>query len=308
MSLRYEIKDTLVRIPVDKEYDGSCPIVEVLTKEDFLNLDEEIEIIVRDKLAFLAEAESCYVDVFPKFIIGSMAVPNKEDLMGDRKLFSYYWEPNRLIFIDQGDLASTTMERVANSELDVKMTTALCLYSFFHELVLGDPTWLGNLEDEMEDAEDALLDSKRDVTNYDLARYRRITVRLSTYYKQLADVALELSGNANRLMTGDEAQKFESIINTADRLESRADTIREYSLTLRELHQTQIDLAQNKTMQLLTIVTVIIAPLTLIAGWFGMNFSNMPGVNTPYGFYIVSIIGLIITVLLILRFHRKHWL
>lgn len=30
-------------------------------------------------------------------------------------------------------------------------------------------------------------------------------------------------------------------------------------------------------MQFLTIVTTIFMPLTLVAGWYGMNFVNMPG-------------------------------
>lgn len=308
MALRYEINETLVPLASDQQPGPNCPLVEVLTESEFKALGDKVEQAIRDDLSLLAEAESCYVDVYPEYIVGSMAVPNKEDLMGDRNLFSYYWEPNRLVFIDEGSLAQDTMEHVANSKLDVKMTTASCLYLFMRQLLLGDPTWLGDLEDKMEDAEDALLDNQRNISNDDLASFRRITVRLSAYYQQLATVALELSENDNRLMTSEEASCFEQIINTADRLESRAETIREYSLTLRELHQSQIDIAQNNTMQLLTIVTVLIAPLTLIGGWFGMNFSYIPGTDNPAGFFVISAIGIAITVCLIVWFRRKKWL
>lgn len=58
--------------------------------------------------------------------------------------------------------------------------------------------------------------------------------------------------------------------------------LREYSLQLYELHQTQIDLKQNSTMQILTIVTVMFAPLTLVTGWFGMNLTVLPGLDWPY--------------------------
>lgn len=308
MALRYEINENLIPLSDGQEHDPKYPLIEVLTEAEFLALGNQIDDNIRTDLAQLAEAESCYVDVYPQYIIGSMAVPDKKDLMGDRNLFSYFWRPDRIVFIDEGHLAKDTMERVADSELDVKMTTAFCLYSFMRELVLGDPTWLGELEDQMEDAEDALLDNHRNIPNEDLSKYRRITVRMSTYYEQLATVALELSGNDNRLMTSEEAANFEQIMNSADRLESRAETIREYSLTLRELHQAQIDVAQNNTMQLLTIVTVLIAPLSLMAGWFGMNFTNIPGVNTTYGFYVITAIGVVITLGLIFWFRRKKWL
>lgn len=42
----------------------------------------------------------------------------------------------------------------------------------------------------------------------------------------------------------------------------------------------------NKTMQLLTFITVLTIPATLITGIFGMNFSSMPLISNQYGFFI----------------------
>ena len=40
----------------------------------------------------------------------------------------------------------------------------------------------------------------------------------------------------------------------------------------------------NRIMTVLTIVTVIFMPLTLIAGWYGMNFVYMPELKWRYGY------------------------
>ena len=40
---------------------------------------------------------------------------------------------------------------------------------------------------------------------------------------------------------------------------------KEYSLQLREMHQTQVDMRQNQIMKILTIVTTVFLPLSLIA-------------------------------------------
>ena len=40
-------------------------------------------------------------------------------------------------------------------------------------------------------------------------------------------------------------------------------------------------------MQFLTVVTTIFMPLTLITGWYGMNFSNMQELKMPYGYVTV---------------------
>ncbi|MGJ5623990.1 hypothetical protein MYD03_00160 [Mediterraneibacter gnavus] len=60
-------------------------------------------------------------------------------------------------------------------------------------------------------------------------------------------------------------------------------TLKEYSMQLREMHQTQIDIRQNEIMKVLTIVTTLFMPLTLIAGWYGMNFAHMPELTAPGG-------------------------
>lgn len=308
MATRYQIRDELVPLDEGCAPDPSYPIVEVLTEEEFKELGESIDDFVRESIAELLMAESCYVDVHPNYLIGSMAVPDKVDLMGDRDLFSFYYETDRLIFVDDSDVALEAMNRVARTCMRSDMSTAVCLYLFLRELIINDTRWLGELEDKMEDAEEAMVNSDEELPTDDLAMYRRVTIRMSTYYQQLAAVALILSSNEYGLMTDDEARNFEYVIRSADRLESRAETIREYSLTLRELHQTQIDVRQNNTMQLLTLVTVLIAPLTLIAGWYGMNFSNIPGVAEPWGFPVICVVGIVITLVLVWWFHRKRWI
>ena len=52
----------------------------------------------------------------------------------------------------------------------------------------------------------------------------------------------------------------------------RSLTLKEYSLQLRELYQTQIDLQQNNTMQFFTVITTLFAPLALVTSWFGFSF------------------------------------
>ncbi len=61
-------------------------------------------------------------------------------------------------------------------------------------------------------------------------------------------------------------------------------------------------------MKVLTIVTVIFAPLTLIAGIYGMNFENMPELKIQNAYYIsLGVMGfIVISLLLLLR--KMKWL
>ena len=78
-------------------------------------------------------------------------------------------------------------------------------------------------------------------------------------------------------------------------------------MQLREMYQSQIDIHQNKVMQFLTVVTTIFMPLTLIAGWYGMNFANMPELNTKYGYGIIILVSILVTGIEIWYFKIKKW-
>ena len=84
--------------------------------------------------------------------------------------------------------------------------------------------------------------------------------------------------------------------------------LREYSGQISEIYQAQIDIYQNKVMKILTVVTTIFLPLSLLAGWYGMNFKNMPELEWPYSYPIAAAAGvIIIAVSLYILKKKKFW-
>jgi magnesium transporter len=61
-------------------------------------------------------------------------------------------------------------------------------------------------------------------------------------------------------------------------------------------------------MTVLTVVTTIFMPLTLIVGWYGMNFHYMPELEWKWGYPIIIAISLLIVVGSLLFFKKKKWL
>jgi magnesium transporter len=92
------------------------------------------------------------------------------------------------------------------------------------------------------------------------------------------------------------------------RLQDIVTYLRDYSVQVRDLYANQIAVQQNNTMTILTVVTTIFMPLTLIVGWYGMNFRYMPELDSPLGYPIVIIVCLAIVIVSIVFFRRKHWL
>ncbi len=93
-----------------------------------------------------------------------------------------------------------------------------------------------------------------------------------------------------------------------------AETYREVASDMRDLYFAQISQRTNDVMKLLTIISTIFMPLTLIAGIYGMNFNsevspyNMPETQAYYGYPATLLLMLITAGVMLVYFYRKGWL
>ena len=81
-----------------------------------------------------------------------------------------------------------------------------------------------------------------------------------------------------------------------DRLYDAATHLRDYTIQLNDLYQSQLDVRQNRIMTVLTVVTTIFMPLTLIVGWYGMNFKYMPELESRMGYPTVIVLSALIII------------
>lgn len=315
MAVRYELKGHLTLIDGSAPYTGLSPIVEVLSSEEFeamKTIPEEAKEVLRE----IEHAESSFIEVFSTFTLGSFAVPAKCDtslastclIPSDPDLFAFYMDRENLVFVDDGTFAADILAELGKSGIMRRMTTAHCLYMFFKNLMVNDLVWLGKLEDSMESMEEEMLTNQSKSTTTVIMGYRRLSMRFLTYYQQLASMASMLADNENKILPKEEADAFDHVSAMADRLVDRAETVNEYSGQLRELYQTRIDLRQNAIMQILTVVTVLFAPLTLVTGWFGMNLDLIPGTGWKPMWAVLLIVFAVSTIALLAIFQRRNFL
>ena len=119
-------------------------------------------------------------------------------------------------------------------------------------------------------------------------------------------VLRQLIKTANGMM-GKAAAYYERLIEQTKEVWDALDVQRD---TINALHETKaslIDFRINEIMKTLTIFSVVIFPITLLAAIFGMNTSNMPFVDSAHGFWII--IGIMVaSVLGMLTFFKaKKW-
>ena len=100
---------------------------------------------------------------------------------------------------------------------------------------------------------------------------------------------------------------FDDILDAIERQWALLDTAKEMIDALQDTHESFLTHKTNAVIQLLTIFSVTMLPLTFITGLYGMNV-NLPFSGSPNAFFIViGIMGIIFTTMLT-YFARKHWL
>lgn len=295
-------------VSVSKEKALSCQnaVVEVISPEQFDELDLLSE-VSNDFLHSLVQSDSNYVDVYADHMFGSFSIPDKSNLLGTLNTFAFYANDHFLIFADDTGVAADTLKEIEDIGVIGGISTSHCLYVFMKQLLIGEVDYMAQIQMDMESLEEDILERHINVDTMTIMRYRRQSIKLTSYYEQTGTMAALIADNENQRLSKEEIKSFSNVSDFASRLASRGETLENYSLQLHELHQTRIDLAQNATMQTLTIVTVIISPLALLTGWFGMNIA-LPGLNWPYMWIVLSVLILVVVVALVVHFRRKRWL
>ena len=121
------------------------------------------------------------------------------------------------------------------------------------------------------------------------------------------NIAESIEENDNKLIDKKAIKYFRMFTNRSNRLYQAVNNLRDYVTQVREAYQAQVDINQNTLMKLFTVVTTIFLPLTLIVGWYGMNF-KIPEYNSPYGYPIIIAICITIVISCIIWFKKNKWL
>ena len=189
------------------------------------------------------------------------------------------------------------------------MTLEKLVFAFLDALTDGDARMLEDLEfDLARPIEDLLRGRENEDFITFLLKEKRQLLLLRNYYEQLIDIGRALEENENDLFGEGELRYFKIFTDKAERLERNVRTLREQLIELREAHQSTLEWRQNNIMRVLTVLSAIFLPLSLITGWYGMNFVTMPELTWQYGYPFVILLTLGVVATLIGIFKHKHWL
>ena len=136
---------------------------------------------------------------------------------------------------------------------------------------------------------------------------RRSLRELLRFYKQYSHMGRTLATARSSALTEDDRALFTILADQSQRLADDTQDLLDYALQIKNLYQAKIDVRQNKVMQILTVVTSIFMPLTLITGWYGMNFKVMPELGWSMSYFVLIAVAIVIVTVEIIIFKRNKW-
>lgn len=306
--MQYKIDGSLKKI--ENLDQSQIPFVEVLAEDEYR---KKYNYLVKDHLLLrsMESVSHCKVDLFKKYILGTLCVPEKDRPVDKQWYCGFYMDKEKLILLGDVKEISAVLNRIEQHRIVDMSTPAQVLFEVLESLVVEDVEFTDELEKRLDAKEDEMAEDvneiPKDFESFILCTRKELTV-WNRYYRQLYEMGEFLETCPNGIVDEDAKEMFTFFSNKAQRLYSDTQTLREYALQLRDMYQSRIDVRQNKVVQFLTVVTTIFMPLTLITGWYGMNFVKMPELQWVYGYGFVILAAAVIIAVEWWIFRKKKWL
>lgn len=254
------------------------------------------------------KARSTKAEVNLDSLTGTFNIPNRDDILNTAIDFSFALDERGIVFIDSHDHVEQMVKKIQKSKKWKQPSMERFLYDFLENLIKGDSELLESYDKILDNMEESILEGKSSYREQELNELRRKLTKLNVHYSQLIDLAQEFSENENNFFSDEHLRFFHLFSSRVTRLQSTVLTLRENILQIRELAKSQLEMRQNKNMAVLTTVTTCCMPLTILVGWYGMNFKHMPELENPMGYPLVIAFAITIFISAILYSKFKKWL
>lgn len=306
----YQIKEILTPCSpedIKNRAEGDPPFVGIMDLETW-ELKRELFDMVIDMDMDPSEVLETKAIVNYDSLTGSFFIPRRTEIGGKPHRFAFALDENGIIFIENGEFAQKVVDQIQGSKKWRLPSLERFLYDFLDMIISRDLKILITTEQELGRIEEQILSAALDQFPERLNEIRSFLMEMSIHYEQMIDFGEELEENENGFFQEENLRYFRLFTDRVTRLMDQIRSLRDYTVQLRELFSTQLDIRMNRIMTALTVITAVFMPLTLIVGWYGMNFTHMPELDWKYSYPAVCVVCVFILTGGIMLFKKMKWL
>ena len=155
--------------------------------------------------------------------------------------------------------------------------------------------------------EDEVFEGRSEEVVRDISNVKQEIISYRKIIKPERSTLRVLERHVERFLPEELDLYFDDIVDATERIWDLLDNYKEVVEALESTNESVISHRQNEVLRTLTVFSVLILPLTLLTGIFGMNVT-FPGFDTSHGWWVV--VGLMLATLLSLVgfFKYKRWI
>ena len=303
----YVIGETLEVSDFESCRSGEKPYAAVLNMAEWQQMKDSFDLGI-DLEMNLSEIYGTKAEVNYDSLTGTFSVPDRKNLSGNDAKFAFALDEKGVIFIDESGYTEKVLRRIHNTKRWKIACIERFLYDFLELIVHDDLRLMEKYERELTGFEVKILERAEENHMNRIYEIRRDIRELRIHYEQLIDLGQELEENENNFFREMNLRYFRMFTNRMQRLFDNAAYLRDYTVQLGDIYHMQLEAQQNRTITVLTVVSTIFMPLTLIVGWYGMNFKYMPELDDPWAYPAVIIVSLLVIAVSLYIFKKKKLL
>jgi magnesium transporter len=269
--------------------------VHALVLEDIVNTDQRPKI----------EDYGDYIYIVLKMLYYEPKSPQMQSeqlslIIGSNYLLSFQEE--------EGDYFDHIRERIRQDKGRLrKMGPDYLAYALLDTIVDNYFIVLEKFEEDIAAIEERLM-KNAPIDTGEIHRLKRRLVVLRKQISPVREVVGALQRMESKLICKETGIYFrdlyDHVISVIDTIESFRDIVS----GLHDIYLSSINLKMNEIVKVLTMISTVFMPLTLIVGIYGMNFDHMPELHWEYGYFGVLGVMLAIVWAMMVFFKRKKWL
>lgn len=165
---------------------------------------------------------------------------------------------------------------------------------------------IDELSIELDEIEQMVLGTDDESLTERLLEVRAEINRLRQVVRPQREMIHRLAHGESKLIRTVLLPYFRDLRDNLVRIEESATTFSDQLLISFDLYLSKSDFKANEGIKVLTALTALSLPATLIGTWYGMNFAGMPELDTPFAYPAVFIITVLITYLVFRWCKRRH--
>jgi|AntRauTorcE11897_2_1112592.scaffolds.fasta_scaffold28884_2 magnesium transporter len=198
-----------------------------------------------------------------------------------------------------------------NSMLSYQLeSSAIVLYEILKKLMTENYKLLDNNSIEISKVDKKIFSELPQKLNSEILNLKRNILNIRQIIQSHKNILKRLMAMKSTIVPRNELKKYYTeLVDNSKRIWEITDNQKEHIDALYTTNESMMNFRITNIMKILTIFSVVVLPLNLLASIFGMNFTkSMPFIGFENGFWLVIVLMTVSSLAIFIYFFKKRWI